>query len=207
MIMNTFHINKANSNIAMLLEVEKALAEDSTGQAATTSNSIFSENALEESYQMYYEALRHFEENSFTDADSLILMNLVYGCPTLHGPAVSQAATLFNAVYETAEVFENICPEYLDKSQQHINEVIDYSTPYSIYPIPNNGSFYLNGGMLLNTYIGILNSMGGIVFEQKIKNEVSQEFIQTHLSSGTYIVVLNDDRGIELYREKIVIIH
>jgi hypothetical protein len=206
-VLTEFYEDYDSSNIAMLLEVEKALAVDSNAQAATTNGGILSENSLEASYQMYYEALRHFEENSFTEADSLILMNLVYGCPTLQGPSVTQAATLYNAVYQTAEVYENICPECLDKSQKYIEEVTSNTTPYRIYPIPNNGSFYLNGKMMFNYSIRILNNTGSLVFEREIEDEISQEFIQTNLTSGSYIVILSDDLGIELYREKIVIIH
>ncbi len=206
-VLANFYTEYQNSNGAQLLEVEKALAENNTTQAAASNASIFPENTLEESYQMYYEALRHFEDSSFTQADSLILMNLVFGCPTLQGGSVSQAVTLYNAVYQTAEVFENICPEYVEKTMIHPQESIEekYET-YRIYPIPNNGSFYLKGKIENRFSIEIASSTGSLVYELKFQDDLQQRLIHTALQSGTYIVLLRDEKGNILLREKIVIL-
>ncbi len=162
---------------------------------------------MKENLQMYYEALRHFEENSFTEADSLILMNLVFGCPTLQGGSVSQAATLFNAVYETAEVFENICPEYVEKTMIHPQESIEEKNKtYRIYPMPNNGSFYLKGEIENRFSLEISSSTGSLVYALKLQDELQQRLIHTALQSGTYVVLLRDEKGNILLREKIVIL-
>lgn len=208
LVLADFYTAYQNSNGAQLLEVEKALAEENTAQAATGNATIYPENTLEESYQMYYEALRHYEDSSFTESDSLILMNLVFGCPTLQGGSVSQAATLYNAVYQTAEVFENICPEYVEKTMIHPQESIEEKNEtYRIYPIPNNGSFYLQGKIENRFSIEISSTAGSLVYKLELQDDLQQRHIHTALQSGAYIVLLRDEKGNILLREKIVILN
>ncbi len=137
----------------------------------------------------------------------MTLIDLAQGCPTLQGSAVVQAASLYNAVYQTAEVFANVCPEYLDKSPQHLNESSNRNDKlYQFYPIPNKGSFYLKGKLARNYSISILNTMGSLVHESNVNEESNEEYIQTDLRSGTYIIILRDANGNNIHHEKIVII-
>jgi hypothetical protein len=76
----------------------------------------------------------------------------------------------------------------------------------SIYPIPNQGSFYLKGKLESNYSIQILNTTGSLVIEITIQENCQEKYIQTNLSSGTYLVVVRNTSGEEVYREKIVVI-
>ncbi|MFA7272621.1 MAG: T9SS type A sorting domain-containing protein [Crocinitomicaceae bacterium] len=76
----------------------------------------------------------------------------------------------------------------------------------SIYPIPNQGSFYLKGKLESSYTIQILNTTGSLASEITIQENCQEKFIQTNLSSGTYLVVVKNTSGEEVYREKIVVI-
>ncbi len=76
----------------------------------------------------------------------------------------------------------------------------------SIYPIPNQGSFYLKGKLESSYTIQILNATGSLASEITIQENCQEKFIQTNLSSGTYLVVVKNTSGEEVYREKIVVI-
>lgn len=208
-ILSSFYDGYENSNTAKLLEVEEAAGQDDNTLAQSTMNSVLPENTVEESYKLYYEALLHYQDSSFSEADSSTLIDLARGCPTLQGSAVVQAASLYNAVYQTAEVFENTCPEYLDKKPEYTGENWDENAQneaYQIYPIPNKGSFFLKGKLASNYLITIINTLGSVVYKLNLSEESNEEYIQTHLGSGTYVVILRDANGNNIYYEKIIII-
>jgi hypothetical protein len=207
---NTFYINNFNSNAAKLLGVEKAVAEGNLILAASNNSSILTENSLEDSYQLFYDALIHFEDDAFTETDSINLTNIASGCPTIEGGVVYQSNTLYNAVYNLAEVFTNVCPEYLDKSQMFTDESqIENQTTsesYRLFPIPNNGEFHLIGKIENGFKIEIVNLDGKLVYKE-IFNEASKDvLVKTPLPSGTYTVVIKNSEGLVIYRNKIIVI-
>ena len=201
--------DNATSNMAKLLNVEKAVADNNLSLATTQNAQVSPNNTMEESYKLLYDALLNYQNGAFTSADSLTITEIAMGCPTLQGSAVSQAATLYNVVYQTAEVFDNYCPEWVDKSMQITHEDTtngELVFGYSIYPIPNNGSFYLKGSLDNGYQITISNSDGRKVFEMNFNAESKQEFIQTNLVSGSYLVSLKNSKNEEVYKQKIIIL-
>jgi hypothetical protein len=202
--------DNANSNMAKLLNVEKAVADNNLSLATTQNAQVMPNNSMEESYKLLYAALLNYQNGAFTSADSLTITEIAMGCPTLQGSAVSHAATLYNVVYQTAEVFDNYCPEWVDKNMQistenELNNVA--AITYSIYPIPNNGEFKLRG-MIEKGYTVEITSMDGkSVYQQVFISESTEETIKTTLQSGSYTVILTNTDGISLYKEKIVILN
>jgi hypothetical protein len=204
------YINNFNSNTAKLLGVEKAVAEGNLTLAASNNSSILTENSLEDSYQLFYDALIHFEDNAFTETDSINLTNIASSCPTIEGGVVYQSNTLYNAVYKLAEVFTNICPEYLDKSQVFTDENIDDIQPklasYRIFPIPNNGEFHLLGNIEKGFKLAIMDLNGKVSYKDVFNEESKDAFVKTTLPSGTYTIVLKNSEDREIFRMKIVVI-
>lgn len=116
---------------------------------------------------------------------------------------------MYNAVYETAEVFENICPEYLDKSMQDPSVKDEESAPvvnYQISPIPNIGEFRLHGPVDKGYKLQLTNLDGKTVHQQVIEEETRLSLVKADLSSGTYLLSLKNAEGTEIFRKKIIII-
>jgi len=207
--LSTFYADNAVSNMAKLLTVEKAVADNNLSLATAENALIIPGNTMEESYKLLYDALLNYQNGTFSSTDSLTITEIALGCPTLQGSAVSQAATLYNLVYQTAEVFDNYCPEWVDKSMlisTENNSNGEQELSYSIYPIPNNGTFYLTGKLENGYQITISNSDGRKVFEMKFNAESKQEFIQTNLASGAYTVFVKNSNKEEVYKQKIIIL-
>lgn len=76
---------------------------------------------------------------------------------------------------------------------------------YSTYPVPNDGKFYLTGHMNEGDKVSVLSADGKLVYEQLI-GEISEKLtVDTKLSRGTYTVILKNAQGIEMFRERIII--
>ncbi|MBP5984529.1 MAG: T9SS type A sorting domain-containing protein [Fluviicola sp.] len=153
-----------------------------------------------------YDALLNYQNNDFSATDSLILLDIATGCPTLQGGVVYQSAVLNNLVYSLAEVFDPICPEYLDKSMQLGSFERSESSEFVIFPVPNDGSFDIIGELKKDMHLTIINMDGKMVYSQTINEESSVLLIQSNLSNGTYTVLLTDVNEMQLTRIKIVIL-
>ncbi len=202
----TFYNATTTTNTAKLLEVEKAIAVNDSSLAIFKNASISPQNSLEDSYKLFYDALLNYQNNDFSATDSLILLDIATGCPTLQGGVVYQSAALNNLVYSLAEVFEPICPEYLDKSMQLGSFERSEKSEFVIFPVPNDGSFDIIGELKKDMHLTIINMDGKMVYSQTINEESSVLLIQSNLSNGTYTVLLTDVNEMQLTRIKIVIL-
>jgi hypothetical protein len=198
-----------NSNIGTLWNVEKALLAGDLIVAAQENASVQAQNTLEVAYTHYYRLFLKHKNNTFTNADSLDLVNLAEACPSVVGAVVYQAAVLYNLIYKTAEVFTNTCSTLKGRGTQdennnnHIESVENY---YKLYPVPNNGSFYLAGRITKGDRLSILSAAGKTVFETELDNSGHQLLINSKLNSGIYFVLIRSKEGVEQFKSKIVII-
>lgn len=207
--LSTFYDATSTTNTAKLLNVEKAVSDNNTNLASSQNSSVSPQNSLEDSYKLFYDALLNYQNNNFTPTDSSIIYNIASDCPTLQGGVVYQSSALYNLVYSLAEVFENICPEYLDKSiQQSVNESENdpKSEAFQIYPIPNNGEFTLFGDLELGYKVLIKSVEGKIVFEEDIKEVSAKINVKTLLSSGAYSVLLINKEKVVFFEQNIIIV-
>ena len=201
---------EASSNIGALWEVEKALAVGNSSFAAAINTSIVPENNLEASYQQLYEADLHYRSGLFNSGDSMTLVFLAEGCPARQGGSVFQAQALYNQVYHSSIIFTTNCASYGTKALQQDNEeervVLRKSTDYHLFPVPNNGSFVLEGTIETGDRFEISQLDGKLILNQLIIQDQEMMEVVTDLSCGTYAVVLKNSLGQVKYRNKVVII-
>jgi len=77
---------------------------------------------------------------------------------------------------------------------------------FKVFPTPNNGEFYLTGKIDIGYKLQILNLDGKVVLEESFTEKTEEILMSTSLISGAYSVVLRDKQGIEVFRNKIVVI-
>ena len=77
---------------------------------------------------------------------------------------------------------------------------------FKVYPVPNYGQFYLTGKIDIGYKLQILNLDGKEVLEESFTEKTEEILMSTSLISGAYSVVLRDKQGIEVFRNKIVVI-
>ncbi|AEA43589.1 peptidase M10A and M12B matrixin and adamalysin [Fluviicola taffensis] len=200
---------ESQTNIGTLWEVEKSLSVGDLAEAAAINNSVNPENRLEESYQLLYEADLHYRNEVFNTSDSLVLVDLAQGCPAQQGGSVFQAQALYNHVYHTATIFTPDCQTSSAKSMQQTasaDHPDDENVLYKLYPVPNNGIFKLQGSLLAGDQLQIMQLDGKLLLAQTIMQDEETMDLATHLSSGTYVVVLKNSEGQVKYRNRIVVL-
>ena len=75
---------------------------------------------------------------------------------------------------------------------------------FKVYPIPNDGNFYLENSMNQNCRIEIFTFQGQKVFESNNYQLSTHESIRTNLKSGSYVLRLTNEIGL-VYTEKIIV--
>jgi hypothetical protein len=203
-ILTDFYDSTAIKDIGILLNVEVALAKDSTQIATTLNDLVIPDNQVEESYRIYYESYINYQNGTFSPVDSLNIRTLAEGCPVIQGSAVYMAEALFNVVYFEAELFTPICPEYIDKNAQILTNQSTLST-FTIYPVPNDGDFTLTGQITKGQTIKIKTMDGKVVYSLEIDENTEQQKIQTNLGSGIYFVLIEDETNHLLSQNKFIV--
>lgn len=204
--LNTYYDSLSTSNTSKQLSVEKAIENDSITLATSLNLSVQTENILEESYKQLYTAMLNYQNGMFNSNDSLVIATLSAGCPTLQGGSVALANALYNTVYHEAEVFTTICPEYLDKSMQQ-NQKDSIAMSFAIFPVPNNGEFYISGYFFEDYEIKIVTMDGKVVYSDRLTESTNSVNIKINLKSGSYFVFVLSKTGEEIYHGKITIIN
>jgi hypothetical protein len=203
-ILTDFYDSTAIKDIGILLNVEVALAKDSTQIATTLNDLVIPDNQVEESYRIYYESYINYQNGTFSPVDSLNIRTLAEGCPVIQGSAVYMAEALFNVVYYEAELFTPICPEYIDKNAQILTNQSTLST-FTIFPVPNDGDFTLTGQITKGQTIKIKTMDGKVVYSLEIDENTEQQKIQTNLGSGIYFVLIEDETNHLLSQNKFIV--
>jgi hypothetical protein len=75
-----------------------------------------------------------------------------------------------------------------------------------LYPVPNYGSFQLQGNMNEGDQLFIMQLDGQVVLEETVSEACEVLALQTTVSSGTYVLVLKNKSGQVLYRNRVVVI-
>ncbi|WP_343635090.1 hypothetical protein [Fluviicola sp.] len=204
--LNTFYSDLNPTNTGAFQAVEKMVNLGDYVTSTQVISAVIPENLLEESFKRYYEALLNYENGVFTEDDKRAIVDIAQGCPALQGGVVYLAGALYNEVFREAEVFTQVCPSYFDKSAPSSGLELSDTPNYGLYPVPNGGTFYLTGKVSNGDRMRILSMDGKIVCEQELAETEAETEIHTKLSTGTYLVVLQNKSGMELYRNRIVIL-
>ncbi|NOQ71589.1 MAG: T9SS type A sorting domain-containing protein [Crocinitomix sp.] len=69
-----------------------------------------------------------------------------------------------------------------------------FSASITIYPNPSNGTFIINGEMLVGSQIQIYNSIGALVYET-IANSNTQSVTLTNQAAGIYVLKVTSEYG------------
>jgi hypothetical protein len=203
-ILTEFYDSTAIKDFGTLLNVEVALAKDSTQMATTLNDVVIPDNQVEESYRLYYESYINYQNGAFNEVDSLNIRTLAEGCPVIQGSAVYMAEALYNVVYYEAELFTPICPDYIDKNAQILTNQSTLST-FTIYPVPNNGDFTLTGQITKGQTITIKTMDGKVVYTMRVEENTELQTIHTSLESGVYFVLIEDESNHLLSRIKFIV--
>jgi len=97
---------------------------------------------------------------------------------------------------------------FYDLDTYGVDEIIDKSEDYTIFPNPTNGKFKIGFSEYVtsNIEIAILNMTGQQVYHEKVNNSsmlTDREFDMQHLPAGTYVVILKDDSSVS--QKKLII--
>jgi hypothetical protein len=203
-ILTDFYDTTSIKNIGTLLNVEVALAKDSTQLATTLNDVVIPGNQVEESYRIYYESYINYQNGTFSPVDSLNMRTLAEGCPVIQGSAVYMAEALYNVVYYEAELFTTICPEYIDKNSEILTNKSALPT-FTIYPVPNDGDFTLAGQIIKGQTITIKTMDGKVVYSKKMDDNSEQQKIHSNLGSGVYFIIIEDESHHLLSQNKFVV--
>ncbi len=203
-ILTDFYDSTSTKDIGTLLNVEVALAKDSTQLATTLNDVVIPDNLVEESYRIYYESYINYQNGTFSQVDSLNMRTLAEGCPVLQGSAVYMAEALYNVVYFEAELFNPICPEYIDKNSEILTNKSTLPT-FTIYPVPNDGDFTLAGQIIKGQTITIKTMDGKVVYSKKMDENLEQQKIHSNLGSGVYFIIIEDESNHFLSQNKFIV--
>jgi hypothetical protein len=192
------------TNTGILYDVER-LAKDSTQYAEYINDSILPENQVEENYKIFYEAYLNYNNNNFSQQDSLTIISIAQGCPTLQGSAVYLAEALFNFVYIQDSIFIQTCPEHLEKSS-YDESTTNHFEQFVIYPIPNNGKFIVKGPLKKGQKLDII-SIENKQLSSVTLNENTDVFeMKLDLGDGVYFLILKDELNFPIFRKKFIIV-
>ncbi len=72
-------------------------------------------------------------------------------------------------------------------------------------PNPSNGQIQLKGDVNEPLTAKIISQTGKQVFEQELHIGVNNHAINTHLSAGSYILVLENEHGAVVYSERMMV--
>ncbi len=207
-LLSSFSAEESNNNIATLWNVEKLVLAENIALATSENETVQPQNTLEEAYKLYYQLLIKSKTQVLSASDSLELISLAQGCPAVIGASVYQAATLYNLIYQRAEVFEQNCNSAYGRATQQEelsgNTVLSNSL-FTLYPVPNKGTFTIQGELYQGDHIGVFNLDGKEVYSQQINVDGNLLEVQTQLVSGVYIIRVTDESGKLKYHNKIVI--
>ena len=203
-MLTEFYDSTSIKDIGTLLNVEVALANDSTQLATTLNDVVIPDNQVEESYRIYYESYINYQNGTFSPVDSLNMRTLAEGCPVIQGSAVYMAEALYNVVYFEAELFTSICPDYIDKNAPILTNQSTLPT-FTIYPVPNDGDFTLTGQIIKGQTIKIKTMDGKVVYTIRVEENTELQTIHTNLVSGVYFVLIEDESNHLLSRNKFIV--
>jgi hypothetical protein len=207
--LSSLSVLQNNSNIASLWNIEKALLAGDTAFANQENTNMQAQNALEEAYQDYYRLILKHKTHTFNSTDSLRLITLAEGCPSVVGAVVYQAAVLYNMIYKTTEVFESNCATPQGRASQQessFNEaVLSNQAVFTLYPLPNNGNFRVNGDIQEGYQMHIISTDGKKLFHAEISQETNSFQVSTNISTGVYILQISDKNDNEIWHSRIII--
>lgn len=101
---------------------------------------------------------------------------------------------IFSADTVTVTVIDNLVVEELEEQR------------FELYPIPNNGSFYIEGRFTTGDKLYVLSTAGKTVFETELDDSGQLLLVDSQLNSGIYFVLIRSKEGVEQFKSKIVII-
>jgi hypothetical protein len=101
---------------------------------------------------------------------------------------------IFSADTVTVTVIDNLVVEELEEQR------------FELYPVPNNGSFYIEGRFTTGDKLYVLSTAGKTVFETELDDSGQLLLIDSQLNSGIYFVLIRSKEGVEQFKSKIVII-
>ena len=211
LLQNSFNLNSFYdiiklSNTGVLYDIERALATDSIQNANDMNNNVLPDNQIEESYKLYYEAYSNYLSGSLNEQDSINIITLAQGCPTIHGNSVYLSEALFNYIYFQDTTFTQFCPENIEKSSLSIESIDEFSY-FSIYPVPNKGEFSVNGPFKEGYHIKIISMDSKVLYFEELLNNTDLVEVRQQLSPGAYFLIIKDENQNHIFSNKFIVIH
>jgi hypothetical protein len=76
---------------------------------------------------------------------------------------------------------------------------------FTIYPVPNDGDFFLKGQFTQSQIITVKTSEGKIVYSIRVEKNTELQTIHTSLESGVYFVLIEDESNHLLSQNKFIV--
>jgi hypothetical protein len=77
---------------------------------------------------------------------------------------------------------------------------------YSVFPVPNNGDFYLKGNIPSGSRLLVRSLDGKVLFEEHFTAPTKNFEVKADLKAGTYFVVLQAENGEVVFRDKVIVL-
>ncbi len=212
-VIKNFHNAAKNRNIGAINNIENMLTNGLLQHASSALLGIVPQNNIETNFMNFYKVYIHYKNNSFTIADSIMLKNLVDGCPVRDGSAVRKARTLYCMIYKDFTLYPDNCNNNDTKKTGVDNNKatqINANLSMEVYPNPNNGTFTIS----LNGSSSISGSAEVIVYDilgnqiktvnLYLRNNIA--IFDTELSNGIYFISVKDSKGNVYNPKKIIVI-
>lgn len=87
------------------------------------------------------------------------------------------------------------------------NQKDSIAMSFAIFPVPNNGEFYISGYFFEDYEIKIVTMDGKVVYSDRLTESTNSVNIKINLKSGSYFVFVLSKTGEEIYHGKITIIN
>lgn len=152
-------------------------------------------------YKEYYRLLVQYLRDTLDSTDSVNLAVLAFKCPTVDGPIIYQARSLYSVVFEDFPPFNDAgcdgdttttTPKPLAKERK-----TDHQS-YTLYPNPTDGHINLHQAVADSEPVSIevWNATGAKVFRNKVAFQGGDAYLQlSKMPPGLYLLQVLDARG------------
>jgi hypothetical protein len=224
-----FYANQQNGVRGTYKLIENNILQGNFG-AANSQISGFNPNTnIEQNHKLFYQLLRAYKTNGkLSLAENLQLLILSHQCPFTDGTIVYQARALYNEIFNTVKVYNDVnCALFgfsfrenqtneegttesnllteLNSHESKAQQKFGTFVYYEVYPNPASDRFkIMSNSNLKGTLVEIFDVNRKLLFSKLLEGETNTETILPGLINGVYFVNLTNAKGDKTVRKLVI---
>jgi hypothetical protein len=204
-VLDNYYVQRETENLGKLREAEDKIDEKDYVAAAAIRDGIVPDNLIELAHRSVISLTLKYEMGDFQTSDSLDLVDWAESCGYIYGVAVSKAQILYNYIYRSTEIFNEICPETVPRSVL-IASGDKKEVTLSLYPNPTGGMLYIqcSDPELRQGICEIYSLDGRVVYKGNIHFLRGLNLENLNLSSGAYVIEIEVPNKSLFFKEKFI---